>query len=337
MKHLFASITTLFLLNSCVHIDEPSSQNQAQMVIALQKNAITTMATTQLPNANEDANISNLILYIFDSQSQEIELIYNATDSEINIGQIVVNISTGLKDFYIVANYDVKDTSRLMAVSEYSDLRYQSTDLSLLKEGEFIMRGKSLDFMVEQNKSQRVDIELSRAAARIVIKDMECFFSCDRDQDKLYIDSIYLLNASALSSYTEPSYMFSSGKTYDRVPSTIFNFQNYDCAKYIAIIDNCTTYAEETKYGSHYYTYQNFNSDEPTLLVITGYYPSPPERVYYTFAINNNGVLEGNYSYEFYIEFYGGGSSTPETELTGAKCELRVSPWHEYDSSITFD
>src|SRR5690554_1006945 len=138
-----------------------------------------------------DDQIDKIRIFVFHGNVLEVSNLYTSTDDQFN-NPFVMEVTTGTKDVYVVANESNAITSALQAVTTKTELisiiEYQMNSALSLP---LIMTGKKEDVEVVEliePLHNSTYIELKRIAAKISLK-----FKKDTDKE-VYITKVSLLN-----------------------------------------------------------------------------------------------------------------------------------------------
>ncbi len=320
MKNIIKYIILGGVCWGCTQVDLSANQNSTS---TLEVNINSPQTKTTEGFTTTDTKISEIVLFVFDAQSNYTEHIHSATATEISNGKMTVEVSTGIKHLHIVANPQGADLSRIASREE---LKESGMDLADFNDSLFTMVGTQQNVEINPNTTNTHTLELERMAGRVWVQEITN--SCSVD---FLLDSVYFLGATATASHWDCAP--NSTNTYDRMLSG-FEFQNFDVFDYPVEVSDCSSFSDSEPMGVHYYLYENTSIESPTRLVITGTMDN--RRVYYTLALCGAQTLKHNHHYSITLEITGTGAETPDIGLVGGVAVVSLEPWMVVHNDVIF-
>lgn len=355
MKKLILLSATAVILAACSKDDNPPTDptvKNSNITLALKGTlpagstaSDISRGTGAAPTQAADNTINSIIVFVFNTATQNIDQIKVANSAEITAGQVGVTASSGARDVYAVVNYAATDQTALSNVTKYSDLTAILANLKNENEGNFCMIGKKLNQPIAASPAtNNISVVVSRLAARVTLSNISANFTGGLLNLGIAIDSVYVINATGTNSYGDSSIVVSPATVYSRT-STGLAFPLYDSYTVPVLVNNLTQYnnlVTGKPNGNHYYAYANAANTYAgaTKLVITGILNGA--RTYYPIAINvaGNGFTPGtagiaaNSLYNITVTLHGPGNAPVDpgylNPIQAATATITVTPanWH---------
>lgn len=315
---------------------------------------ITSKSTGAIPTQAADNTVGNIMVFVFNTSTQNVDQIKTAIPAEVTAKQVGVSASSGTRDIYVVVNYPSSAQAALANVTSVAGLKAVYADLKNENEGNFCMIGKMLNQTIAASPAtNNITVVVSRLAARVTLANITTNLSGGLLSGTLTIDSVYIINATGTKSYGDSSIVVSPATIYNRTQSGM-TFPLFDAPVTPAIISNGVPYnsALIRPNGNHYYVYANAANTYAgaTKLVITGLLNGI--RTYYPIAINvaGNGytptgtpgiTANSQYSITVTINGFGNPATDPGylNQIQSSTATITVAPanWHTViNQSVNF-
>lgn len=307
---------------------------------------ISSKSTGVIPTQAADNTVGSIMIFVFNTSTQNIDQIKVATPAEVTAKQVGVSASSGTRDIYVVVNYPASSLTALSNVTSVAGLQAVYADLKNENEGNFSMIGHVVSQTIAAAPaSNNITVVVSRLAARVTLANITTNFSTGLTS--LSIDSVYIINATGTKSYGDSAIVVSPATVYNRTQAGM-TFPLFDAYITPAIITNLTPYTTLRPNGNHYYVYANAANTYAgaTKLVITGLITpllGTPTRTYYPIAINvaGNGytptgtpgiTANSQYSITVTLKGYGNPATDPGylNQIQSSTATITVTPanWH---------
>lgn len=303
---------------------------------------ITSKSTGAIPTQTADNTVGSIMIFVFNTATQNIDKIKVATPAEVTAKQVGVTASSGARDIYVVVNYPASSQTALSNVTSVSGLKAIYADLKNENEGNFCMIGNQLNKTIAASPAtNNITVVVSRLAARVTLANITTNFTGGL-LSGISIDSVYIINATGTKSYGDSSIVVSPATVYNRTQSGM-TFPLYDSYTVPAVVTNATPYTTTVLNGNHFYVYANAANTYAgaTKLVITGLLNGT--RTYYPIAINvaGNGYtptgtpgIAANSQYSITVTLKGFGNPATDpgylNQIQPATATITVTPanWH---------
>lgn len=288
--------------------------------------------TSAPPTQAADNAINKIMVFVFNTGTQEINHIKSATTAEVATKVISVPATSGQRDIYIVSNFATADSANLANVTSVAGLKAVVSNIKSENEGNFRMIGKKLNQSIGTS-TNNITVTVSRLVSRVTLSNITTAFTGGLSGMSLAIDSVYLLNVTGTMSYGDSSIVVTPSTVYNRTEPN-FAFPIFDAYSTPVNINNTTPYTTNRANGNHFYIYSNAGSTftNATKLIITGIINGM--RTYYPIAINvagnnytpaNPGITP-NSLYSIAVSITGIGSTDPNTPVLSATLTITVVP-----------
>lgn len=359
MKNLLLLSAAVALLASCSKDDNNNppdpGQKDSEITLTLkgtlppnaQSSAIDSKSTGAIPSQAADNTVGSIMVFVFNSSTQNVDQIKTANASEITAKVVGVTASSGTRDIYVVTNYPAAAQTTLANVTNSAGLKAVYADLKNENEGNFCMIGKMLNQTIAPSPAtNNINVVVSRLAARVTLANITTAFTGGLLSGTLSIDSVYIINATGTKSYGDSSIVVSPATIYNRTQAGM-TFPLFDAPLTPAIISNAIPYNSPLvrPNGNHYYVYANAANTYAgaTKLVITGIMSTTGARTYYPIAINvaGNGYtpsgtpgITANSQYSITVTLHGPGNAPVDpgylNQIQPATASITVTPanWH---------
>lgn len=313
---------------------------------------ISSKSTGAIPTQAADNTVGSIMIFVFNTSTQNVDQIKIATPAEVTAKQVGVSASSGTRDIYVVVNYPSSAQTALSNVTSVATLKAIYADLKNENEGNFCMIGKQLNQAIAAAPAaNNITVVVSRLVARVTLANITSTFSGGLLSGGISIDSVYIINATGTKSYGDSSIVVSPATIYNRTQSGM-TFPLYDNYTVPAIVTNLTPYTTTVLNGNHYYVYANAANTYAgaTKLVITGLLNGV--RTYYPIAINvaGNGytptgtpgiAANSQYSITVTLKGYGNPATDPGylNQIQSSTATITVTPanWHTViNQSVNF-
>lgn len=288
--------------------------------------------TNAPPTQAADNAINKIMVFVFNTSTQEIDRIKSATASEVTAKVISVPATSGQRDIYIVSNFAVADSTNLANATTVTELKAVVSNIRSENEGDFRMIGKKLNQVIGTS-ANNITVSISRLVSRVTLANITTTFTGGLASKSLAIDSVYLLNVNGTKSYGDSSIIVSPATIYNRTDAG-FTFPIFDAYGTPVNVNNTTPYTTSRANGNHFYVYANpgVTFVNSTKLIITGILNNV--RTYYPIAINvagNNYTpitpgITANSLYSVTVTINGVGSTDPNTPVLSATLTITVVP-----------
>ena len=333
---LTRSIALLLLLfiaiPSCIFDNYPEEEGQGIIVVSL--DGVTTRAAGD-PLFTDDAVIHKVRVFVFIGDYLEKNVLFISGETEF-INPFVLEVVTGDKQVYVVANETASLTNTLASITTRSKLmEVMADEISAPLTVPLVMTGSKGEVMVEKVEDQprnTADITLTRLAAKINLN-----FKKETEAE------VKITKVSLLSN-TRKTLIWDSGATIS------------DQTYWEHAIDRSTTPIELTSTETSLdaiYVYENLtggSKDKATRLEMEALYNNIPTtyRVYVNENVSsvvNAGdptssvttpadhlySIKRNHAYQIT------GTITNIGEFDGLTLTTQVLPWNHLSSTVTFD
>lgn len=339
-KKLFILITfsvAVISLITCSKEDNltdniPEEGKSTTLQLSLAGTQLSTKGTNALPSQATDNTINKIMVFVFNTSSQNIEQTKSATPAEVTAKVVNIPVTTGTRDIYVVINYTSADSTNLVGCSNVTDLKAVTANLQTENEGNFKMIGKKLNQTITTS-TNNITVIVSRLVARVTLTNITTNFTGGLANKTFAIDSVYLLNVIGTKSYGDSTIIVSPPTVYNRTDAG-FAFPIFDAYSTPVNVNNTIPYTTGRPNGNHFYVYSNpgnaFNTS--TRLIITGMLNGT--RTYYPIAINvaGNGHtpvtpgITANSQYSIAVTISAVGSTSPNTPVLSGTLTITVTP-----------
>lgn len=339
-KLLFISailaLPAIFLV-SCAKDDDsagktPEEGKSAVIQLSLAGTQPQGKGTNAPPSQAADNAINKIMVFVFNTSSQEIDQAKAATPAEVTAKVVSIVATSGQRDIYVVTNFASADSSNLMNASTVTELKAVISNIRAENEGNFKMIGKKLSQTITTS-ANNITVVVSRLVARVTLSNITTTFTGGLANKTLAVDSVYLLNVNGTKSYGDSSIIVSPVTVYNRTDAG-FAFPIFDAYGTPANVNNTTPYTTSKANGNHFYVYANPGTTftNSTKLIITGILNGV--RTYYPIAVNvaGNGYnpvtpgITANSQYAITVAITGFGSADPNTPVLSATLTITVVP-----------
>lgn len=331
MKNLLHIFIILFAVGcSSDKSYTPTYSEDIPILINFTTSNSTTKSTDPLPSEEDDSNITHLLIYIFDSESGELLTAKEATSLEIASGSAVISTSEGQRDLYVVANSLSENRDELYAFQSFTDFAAISASLANFKEESLTMIGSSESITISSENTTLPTIELTKHAARVHLTEIVCDFSDELSFSTFELTGVRLHNVVLLSSYGDSESLVDPQPPYEEYPTYNYykNSLEYSDGKSLS---NSTSFSDIESEGVHFYAYANPSEESITSLLIEGSVSG--EKSYFAIPLYD---IESNNHYSISVTITGGGTDTASYHLLAGSAEIKVTPWSECETNVTF-
>lgn len=353
MKKLLILSAAVALLASCSKDDKPApkpGEVNSEITLALKGTlppnspaGNTSKGILPLPTQAADNTVNSIIVYVFNTTTQNLDQMKVASPAEITAKIVGVPASSGARDVYAVVNYASGDLAALQAVTNVAQLKAVLANLKNENEGTFSMIGKKLNQTISPAPAaNNISVVVSRLAARVSLVSVT---NNTGILGNFAIDSIYIINAIGTKSYGDSSIVVSPATIYNRT-SAGMAFPLYDAFAVPVVVTSLVPYVST----AHYYVYANPATTYAgaSKLVITGLLNGT--RTYYPIGINiaGNGytpvtpgiAANSQYAISMTISRYGnpvGPNYLDQIQPATASITVTPANWHTViNQSIDF-
>lgn len=353
MKKLLILSAAVVFLAACSKDKTPTDPTvkDSQINISLQGTQshsalapnITSKNMSPAPTQANDNTIANIMIFVFNTSTQNVDQVKIATPTEVTNKQVGVAASSGTRDIYVVVNYPATSQGALSNVTSVTTLKAVLADLKNENEANFSMIGKKLTQTIAPDPApNNITVPVSRLVSRITLANITTAFTGGLLLATLSVDSIYIINATGTKSLGDSALIVNPATTYSRTQIGM-TFPLFDALIVPAPVTNLTDYKSTVLNGNHYYVYANTVNTYAgaTKLVITGLLNGT--RTYYPIAINlaGNGytptgtpgiVANTLYSITVTIKGFGNPATDPGylNQIASSTATITVTPtnWH---------
>lgn len=326
----------VLLLVSCAKDNSegkaPEEGKAAVIQLSLAGTQPPSKGTSAPPTQAADNAINKIMVFVFNTGTQEIDHIKSATTAEVAAKVISVPATSGQRDIYIVSNFATADSANLANATTVTELKAVVSNIRSENEGNFRMIGKKLNQAIGTS-ANNITISISRLVSRVTLANITTTFAGGLASKSLAIDSVYLLNVNGTKSYGDSSIIVSPATIYNRTDAG-FTFPIFDAYGTPVNVNNTTPYTTSSANGNHFYVYANpgVTFANSTKLIITGVLNNV--RTYYPIAINvagnnytpANPGIAANSLYSITVALTGMGSTDPNTPVLSATLTITVVP-----------
>ena len=329
----------LTVLMSCFHDDAlEMCEEKGLIIVNLATGGLNTRAADdQLFNGDEA--ITKVRVFVFVGDLLEVNELFSIGEEKFN-NPFILEVATGTKDIYVVANETSGLTTKLSSVltkSELLDIIAEtiSDPLSLPLVMTGSQTGVTVDVVEEPNRNT-ANVILTRVAAKISLK-----FKKDTDAD-VSITKVSLLNN------TEVTTIWDNGVLNDGVDNWVWNHT-------LSVPLALQTIASGIDGQENIYLYENLTNGDKTKatqLEVEALYNGVPTK--YRVYINENITLPGSgiagdpnssvadpsnhlYSLKRNYHYQLNGTIIDIGEFDGLTLTTNVLPWDVLPSSISFE
>ena len=329
----------LTVLMSCFHDDAlEMCEEKGLIIVNLATDGLNTRAAgDQLFNGDEA--ITKVRVFVFVGDLLEVNELFSIGEEKFN-NPFILEVATGTKDIYVVANETSGLTTKLSSVltkSELLDIIAEtiSDPLSLPLVMTGSQTGVTVD-VVEEPTRNTANVILTRVAAKISLK-----FKKDTDAD-VSITKVSLLNN------TEVTTIWDNGVLNDGVDNWVWNHT-------LSVPLALQTIASGIDGQENIYLYENLTNGDKTKatqLEVEALYNGVPTK--YRVYINENITLPGSgiagdpnssvadpsnhlYSLKRNYHYQLNGTIIDIGEFDGLTLTTNVLPWDVLPSSISFE
>lgn len=329
----------LTVLMSCFHDDAlEMCEEKGLIIVNLATGGLNTRAADdQLFNGDEA--ITKVRVFVFVGDLLEVNELFSIGEEKFN-NPFILEVATGTKDIYVVANETSGLTTKLSSVltkSELLDIIAEtiSDPLSLPLVMTGSQTGVTVDVVEEPNRNT-ANVILTRVAAKISLK-----FKKDTDAD-VSITKVSLLNN------TEVTTIWDNGVLNDGVDNWVWNHT-------LSVPLALQTIASGIDGQENIYLYENLTNGDKTKatqLEVEALYNGVPTK--YRVYINENITLPGSgiagdpnssvtdhsnhlYSLKRNYHYQLNGTIIDIGEFDGLTLTTNVLPWDKLQSSISFE
>lgn len=308
----------------------PTELEDVPILINFATSSSVTKSTDPLPSEEDDSKIDGLIIYIFDSESGALLTTKLASNREIASGATVVSTSVGVRDIYVIANAMDQDYDALMQITSYSELLNTSAELTYFKENSLTMIGSNESITISSENTTSPTIELTKHAARVHLTEIVCDFTDELSFSSFELTGVRLRDVVRLSSYGDTESLVDPQPPYEEYPTYNYykNSLEYSSGKSLS---NSISFSDIESDGVHFYTYANPSDDTITSLLIEG----SVNGVESYFAIPLYDIKANNH-YSISVTITGGGTDSASYHLLAGSAEIKVTPWNECETNVTF-
>ncbi len=329
----------LTVLMSCFHDDAlEMCEEKGLIIVNLATDGLNTRAAgDQLFNGDEA--ITKVRVFVFVGDLLEVNELFSIGEEKFN-NPFILEVATGTKDIYVVANETSGLTTKLSSVltkSELLDIIAEtiSDPLSLPLVMTGSQTGVTVD-VVEDPDRNTADVVLTRAAAKISL-----MFKKDTDAD-VSITKVSLLNNAGVTT------IWDNGVLNDGVDNWVWNHT-------LSVPLALQTIASGIDGQENIYLYENLTNGDKTKatqLEVEALYNGVPTK--YRVYINENITLPGSgiagdpnssvtdpsnhlYSLKRNYHYQLNGTIIDIGEFDGLTLTTNVLPWDVLQSSISFE
>ena len=330
----------LTVLMSCFHDDAlEMCEEKGLIIVNLATDGLNTRAAGDQLFAGDEA-ITKVRVFVFVGDVLEVNRLYSIGESQFN-NPFVLEVATGLKDIYVVANETSGLTTKLSSVLTKSELTEDiiaetiSDPLSL----PLVMTGSQTGVtveVVEEPTRNTANVILTRIASKISLQ-----FKKDTDADVL-ITKVSLLNNSGETT------IWDNGVLNNGV-------NNWNWNHNLSTPLSLQTAASGVEGKENIYLYENLTNGDitkATQLEVEALYNSVPTK--YRVYINENITIPGSgiagdpnssvtdpsnhlYSLKRNYHYQLNGTIIDIGEFDGLTLTTNVLPWDKLQSSISFE